>query len=40
MERFERFISDEIQRGRPLIGTYPPSSEVRARYSGWVKDKN
>jgi regulator of RNase E activity RraA len=37
MERFERFVSEEIERGRPLIGTYPPTPEVRARYNQWIK---
>jgi regulator of RNase E activity RraA len=35
MERFERFVMQEIQRGQPVIGTYPPSPETRARYSQW-----
>src|SRR5215475_4690130 len=37
MERLERFVAEEIERGRPLIGTYPPSPEVRARYNEWTK---
>ena len=37
MERLERFVTEEIERGRPLIGTYPPAPEVRARYNEWTK---
>jgi regulator of RNase E activity RraA len=39
MERFERFVMLEIQRGQPVIGTYPPSAEARARYEEWVKSQ-
>ena len=38
-EEFERFVSAEIQRGQPLIGTYPPTPEVRARYVEWAKNR-
>ena len=37
MEKFERFVMLEIQRGQPVIGTYPPSPETRARYEEWGK---
>ena len=37
MEEFELFVTEEVQRGQPLIGTYPPTPEVRARYTEWVK---
>jgi regulator of RNase E activity RraA len=37
MEEFERFVTAEVQRGQPLIGTYPPTPEVRARYTEWMK---
>jgi len=26
----------EIERGQPVIGTYPPSEESRARYQEWA----
>ncbi|PWT74689.1 MAG: ribonuclease activity regulator RraA, partial [Proteobacteria bacterium] len=39
MERFERFVMHEIERGQPVIGTYPPSPEVRARYAAEWADK-
>jgi regulator of RNase E activity RraA len=31
-EDLERFILEEIERGRPLRGTYPPDEETLARY--------
>ena len=37
MEKFERFVMLEIQRGQPVIGTYPPSAEARTRYEEWAK---
>ncbi len=37
MEKFERYVMLEIQRGQPVIGTYPPSAEARARYEEWAK---
>jgi regulator of RNase E activity RraA len=40
MEKFERWVMLEIQSGRPVIGTYPPSAEARTRYEAWaVKNK-
>jgi regulator of RNase E activity RraA len=39
MEQFERFVTEEIEHGRPLIGTYPPTPEVRARYNEWAKKR-
>ena len=39
IEQFERFVTEEIEHGRPLIGTYPPTPDVRARYSEWAKKK-
>ena len=32
MEKFERFVMQEVARGQPIIGTYPPTPDVRARY--------
>jgi regulator of RNase E activity RraA len=34
-ERFERFVMEEIRRGQPVIGTYPPNDATRARYLAW-----
>lgn len=31
-ERFESWIMDEVGRGAPLPGLYPPNAETRARY--------
>jgi regulator of RNase E activity RraA len=31
-EELERFITDEIARGRPLRGTYPPDADTLTRY--------
>ena len=39
MEELERFVIEEIQRGQPLVGTYPPTPEVRARYEQWAKNR-
>jgi regulator of RNase E activity RraA len=36
MEKFEHYVMLEIERGQPVIGTYPPSAEVRARYEEWA----
>jgi regulator of RNase E activity RraA len=32
-EHLEAFIIEEIRKGAPLIGTYPPNSDVQARYN-------
>ncbi len=37
MEKFERWVMLEIERGQPVIGTYPPTPDVRARYESWEK---
>lgn len=34
-ERLEDFILDEIDRGAPLRGTYPPDEATLARYRDW-----
>ena len=36
-ERYDRFALEEIQAGRSLFGTYPPSEESRERYAQWLK---
>jgi regulator of RNase E activity RraA len=38
-ERYDRFALEEIQAGRSLFGTYPPSDESRQRYATWLKNK-
>ena len=37
MEKFERFVMTEIEHGQPVIGTYPPTPEARARYTQWLE---
>lgn len=37
-ERLERFIAQEIARGEPLPGTYPPNAATRARYEQWKRE--
>lgn len=32
MEAFEAFVLDEVRRGRPVIGLYPPNDANRQRY--------
>ncbi|MCW5772603.1 MAG: ribonuclease activity regulator RraA [Rhodospirillaceae bacterium] len=34
-EQLEAFVLEEIKKGAPVIGTYPPSPAVRARYDAW-----
>jgi regulator of RNase E activity RraA len=35
MEAFEAFALAEMRAGRPVIGTYPPNDETRARYQAY-----
>jgi len=39
MEEFELFVTEQVQGGQPLIGTYPPTPEVRDRYAEWLKKR-
>ena len=39
MEEFELFVTEQVQGGQPLIGTYPPTPEVRERYAEWLKKR-
>jgi regulator of RNase E activity RraA len=32
-EAFEAWVLEEIRSGRPLVGTYPPNDETKARYA-------
>ncbi|NGZ86474.1 ribonuclease activity regulator RraA [Duganella aceris] len=37
MERFERFVLEEVQRGVAIIGLYPPTApDTRERYQAWL----
>lgn len=37
MERFETFVLEEVARGAPVIGLYPPTApETRPRYEAWL----
>jgi len=35
----EGWIINEVQRGVPLPGLYPPNDDTKARYAAWRKDK-
>jgi regulator of RNase E activity RraA len=37
-ERFENWVVDEVRRGVPLPGLYPPNAETKARYEAWAKN--
>ena len=37
MEAFEAFALVEMHAGRPLVGTYPPNDETRARYEAYQR---
>lgn len=36
-EKIEQFVIEEVRKGAPVIGTYPPTEAVRARYQEWLK---
>jgi regulator of RNase E activity RraA len=36
---FEDFVQEEIESGKPLFGTYPPSPEAKERFAQWRKAK-
>jgi regulator of RNase E activity RraA len=38
-EQLEIFISQRIDEGRPLRGTYPPNEETLAAYAQWRAQK-
>jgi len=38
-EQLEIFISQRIEEGRPLRGTYPPNEETLAAYAQWRAQK-
>ena len=40
MEEFELFVTEQVQGGQPLIGTYPPTPEMRERYAEWLKKRS
>lgn len=37
MEEFEAFAIKEMRAGYPVIGTYPPNDETRARYEAYCR---
>jgi regulator of RNase E activity RraA len=38
-ELLEAFVLEEVQKGAPVIGTYPPSPAVKAKYEAWRAKK-
>ena len=36
-EDIETFIKREVEKGRPVIGLYPPNDDIRDEYSEWIK---
>jgi regulator of RNase E activity RraA len=34
-EAFEAWVLEEIRNGAPLVGTYPPNEETKARYAAF-----
>ena len=38
-ERFEGWIMEEVDRGLPLPGLYPPNDEALARYAAWKTER-
>jgi len=32
-------VTEQVHGGQPLIGTYPPTPEVRERYAEWLKKR-
>ncbi|HXP73842.1 MAG TPA: ribonuclease activity regulator RraA [Stellaceae bacterium] len=36
-ERLEQFVIEEVRKGAPVIGTYPPKEAALARYQEWLK---
>ncbi|KJK24005.1 hypothetical protein UB46_13010 [Burkholderiaceae bacterium 16] len=36
-ERLEGWIMQEVERGTPLPGLYPPNQENKARYKAWTE---
>ena len=38
-ERLEGWFMQEVARGVPLPGLYPPNAETKARYEAWVKEQ-
>lgn len=38
-EELEAFVIEEVRRGEPVIGTYPPSPAAKARYEAWRAKK-
>lgn len=36
---FEDWVQEEIESGKPLFGTYPPSPEAKEKFAKWRKEK-
>jgi regulator of RNase E activity RraA len=36
-EHLEEFVIEEVRKGAPVIGTYPPKEAALARYQEWLK---
>ena len=36
-EDIETFIKREVEKGRPVIGLYPPNDNIRYEYAEWIK---
>jgi len=37
--QFEAWVLEEIRKGAPLVGTYPPNEETKARYAAFKAGK-
>ena len=35
-EEVEDFIKLQVEKGRPVIGLYPPNDKIRAEFEEWV----
>ena len=35
-EEIEDFIKLQVEKGRPIIGLYPPDDKIRAEFEEWV----
>ena len=36
-EAIEAYIKKQVEKGRPVIGLYPPDEKIRAEYDEWVE---
>jgi len=35
-EEIEDFVKLQVEKGRPVIGLYPPDDKIRAEFGEWV----